>query len=63
MTVNLIKCECDCKNPQNDVLGKISYTDKKNKRITKILTKCVGCKTQHLLDENDTRCTKFFPKK
>ncbi len=63
MTLNLIKCNCDCGNPQNDVLGKISFTNKKNKRITKILTKCVGCKIQHLLKANDVRCKKFFLKK
>jgi len=63
MTVNLIKCECDCKHPQNDILGKISFTNKKGRRVTQILTKCIGCKKQHFLKANDKRCTKFFPKK
>lgn len=62
MVINYIECECDCKNPQNDVLGKITFLDEKKKKITKILTKCMGCKHQHILDEDDDRCKKFFKK-
>jgi len=35
----------------------------KNEKILKIVTKCMGCKTQHFLDEDDSRCQKFFGKK
>jgi len=59
--INKIECECECKNPQNDVLAKVSNTDEETgKTIIKIVTKCLGCGKQHFLDEDDARCQKYF---
>jgi len=58
---NKIECDCSCKNPENDVLAKVSQMDEKTKKITvKLVTKCLGCGKQHLLNEDDARCQKYF---
>lgn len=62
--INKIEYECECKNPHNDVLAKVSQMDEKTgKPIVKIVTKCLGCGKQHFLNENDKRCEPFFNKK
>lgn len=54
--LNEIKFDCPkCDGKKADVQAKIVITDK-----TSIQVKCLKCKTNYFLPEDDKRCTKFF---
>lgn len=55
MTINKIEFDCPCGGKESDVLVKFSQGDKMVIQI-----KCLGCKHNHLLKEDDERCLPFF---
>jgi len=58
MTVNIINYDCPCGHKKSDVQCKIF-----NGETTTIQIKCLGCKHNHYLKEDDERCSRFFKDK
>ena len=58
MTINKIDFGCPCEGKQSDVQAKFSTGGK-----TVIQIKCLTCKHNHYLKEEDKRCSIFFKDK
>lgn len=63
--LNKIKFKCECDGNESDVQCKLTTTvtiDKKTSTKMLIQIKCLSCKHNHYLPEDDSRCQKFFKK-
>ena len=55
MTINKIGFDCSCGGKESDVQAKFSQ---EGKMVIQI--KCIKCKHNHFLKDDDERCSSFF---